>query len=647
MATGMGEDQDAIDTRLTRKVTLAVKGIALSDLCAQLGEETKVNLTAGASVADEKVTLFCRAMPLRDVMRQLSRPFGYTWLRSGDGKAHRYELVQDLRGQLLEEELRNRDRSEALLALDREMARFRPYLEGSPGATLARLREALPETERLLGVLSEDPEPWGAMQLYFRLSPQEHAALRAGQTLIFSADPRPGEHPLPADLVEGVRESCRNRRLPRPDGQDGARDDVPAIDTPEAYPFVELRISQGEPGRFSFDGGAGVRVGERGDGCVIGGIALGLSPAAHQPRNSAVNARLAGDRRLQREVSVRPGDPSPQPPPRNGEGELAPPSLVGVPSGTPGRVLTAEGFTPEAPGPAGAGGLGRLTTADVLEALHHATGMPIVSDYFTRLYSPESVTLTEAPLFEALNRLGDAMRLRWHLDRDTKWLQFRSTTYYDDRLKEVPNRLLLRLAAARQKQGSLSLDDLTEIALLSDAQLGGREMTEGAKERFGLAEWDAARHHPPHLRFLAALTPAQRQAATSATGFPLAELSLAQQHQFLSQMLRSEVEWETFLTDLRAIRLQVDYILPERFEWYAPEDLIGPGWPPLGPARVRERTREAALQAARRHDPEVTEAEIHPTELNVRFLYRRADGDTLHLHWFQRHGYWSHRIPAR
>ena len=46
------------------------------------------------------------------------------------------------------------------------------------------------------------------------------------------------------------------------------------------------------------------------------------------------------------------------------------------------------------------------------------------------------------PLFEALNQLSDTMRLRWH--KDGPWLQFRSTSFYDDRIKEVPNRLLVR-----------------------------------------------------------------------------------------------------------------------------------------------------------------------------------------------------------
>jgi RNA polymerase sigma-70 factor (ECF subfamily) len=101
-------EADIIDDRLTRKITLAAKATALSDLCEKLRADTGVHIGAGPSVADEKVTLFCKDTPLREVMRQLSRPFGYTWLRSGAPGQYRYELAQDLRSQLMEEELRNR-----------------------------------------------------------------------------------------------------------------------------------------------------------------------------------------------------------------------------------------------------------------------------------------------------------------------------------------------------------------------------------------------------------------------------------------------------------------------------------------------------------------------------------------------------------
>ncbi len=76
-------EKEVVDTRLTQKVTCAFKGTALADLCVKLKADTGIHLVAGPSVVDEKVTLFCEKQPLRDVMRQLSWPFGYTWLRDG------------------------------------------------------------------------------------------------------------------------------------------------------------------------------------------------------------------------------------------------------------------------------------------------------------------------------------------------------------------------------------------------------------------------------------------------------------------------------------------------------------------------------------------------------------------------------------
>src|SRR5437764_1402728 len=137
-------------------------------------------------------------MPLREVMRRFSRPFGYTWLRSRQGlglgswelgkdkpgrsptpnsqvltPVYRYELVQDLRSQLLEEELRNRDRNTALLALEREIQRYRPYLDLDPDEALAQSRTTPPEEKKLLERLATNG--WGQIQMYFRLSAQPPA----------------------------------------------------------------------------------------------------------------------------------------------------------------------------------------------------------------------------------------------------------------------------------------------------------------------------------------------------------------------------------------------------------------------------------------------------------------------------------------
>jgi len=369
-------EQEIIDDRLTRKVTLALKGTPLSDLCQQLRSETGIQLTAGPSVTDEKVTLFCEKLPLRDVMRQLSRPFGYTWLRSGrgtrraaeaarEGEAaragrgeYRYELVQDLRSQLLEEELRNRDRNAALLALERELQRYRPFLDLSPDEVRARAKTALPDEKRVLEVLAG--ANWGALKLYFRLSSQELAALRGGQDLTFSQEPQPGEQPLPPDLARGVLLTVQRRVLMRERGWDlttiNDPNGLPLTVIPEARPFVILRLFQTELGRFAFEGNAGYRVrfnpwtgGSASSLTSSGPAAVGQSSALRGPENRVANARLASDAALRPQVSLKP-----QPScglPAVDEDPAANPSLGAPPSRRHAGGGGRPADTPALPGP--------------------------------------------------------------------------------------------------------------------------------------------------------------------------------------------------------------------------------------------------------------------------------------------------------
>jgi hypothetical protein len=681
-----------VDARLAREVTVRQKAIALSDLCERLRNETGIHLAAGPSVADEKVTLFCQKQPLRDVMRQLSRPFGYTWLRSGSsspsgakasggtppphlppdewaaleerlrrtipgreagGRGYRYELVQDLKSQLLEEELRNRDRNEALVALDAEIERYRPYLGLSPDEALARLKGAAPAERKALEQLSG--LGWGPLQLYYRLSPQDQSALRAGQELRFSAEPdQRFPRPLPSNVARGVLESLRDARIMRlADGSFGVTTDRENLDArppaavPEARALVTLKIRQSELGQFTLagesgffarskpDGGGGT--GKSGDD---GPLAVGSSPTVRRPDNETANASLARDPALRAHISIQPQSS------RGGVRREA----SGVGKYEPAGPTPHASRRPasRAPSPDSSD---KVTTADVLEALHEATGMPIAADYYTRLYPVPSVTERNQPLFDALNRLSDTMRLRWR--RDGGWLQFRSTTFYDDRLKEVPNRLLQRWAAARRQAGMLALDELVEIARLPDAQLDGADMAEGAKQLFGLEEWELPRNWAlrRHLRYLGELTPEQRQAAAGPAGLPFGHMSLAQQQRFLAIALEWDEKPLQSLDELEGAVLRVDYSQLGAFEWRVPG--AGADWlqwmMPTGSGRraprppVRAPTRAEALQAARRLDPQLAqgmlqvarrlqpqltaadmrphEAQIVPTELNLTFLY--------------------------
>jgi hypothetical protein len=656
---GYRQEAAVVDARLSREVTLAVKATALSDLCEQLCKGTGIRLEAGRSVADEKVTVFCEKMPLRDVMRQLARPFGYTWLRSAtldarrstldSGKGsrpvgsessverrassvtpeYRYELVQDLRSQLLEDELRNRGRDAALLDLEREVERYRPYLSLTPDEALARSRTARPAEKKLLEKLAGPG--WGMLHLYFQLSPRELAALRTGQKLKFSAEPGPGEQPLPGDVARGVLQSLRDVRLIRYDdgfrisrGDATAPGGLVASSAPEARATVTLALPQSELGQFALDGTAGVFT--RSDlprnsrmSTSDGPLAFGRSALAPGQQNGAANGRLAHDPALTAQVAVQP-----------------------VPSCHPAPDAGAASANQPAP---------KVTSADVLEALHRATGIPIVADYYTRLYVPAEVSLRSRRLFEALNQMCEAMRLRW--DKEGDWLQFRGATFYDDRLKEVPNRLLVRWAAARQKQGSLPMDALVEIAQLSDAQLDAVSMAEGARHCSGLVEWDLARSRAlrPHLRYLAGFTAAQRQELTSAAGLPFARMPLPQQQQYMALALGAEPLQS--LEELAGATVRVEYTQPGEFEWRVP----GPNWlrfvVPLERGKegrrqimlpVQAKTREAVLAAARRLEPSVRDAmlqesrrrrdavpdapqmepdasQISPTRLELRVVY--------------------------
>jgi Putative zinc-finger len=597
-----------VDVRLSRAVTLQQKATALSDLCERLRADTGIQLDAGSSVADEKVTIFCEKLPLREVMRQLSRPFGYAWLRSGKQGEYKYELVQDLRSQLLEEELRNRDRNTALLALEQELEQYRPYLRLTPDEILARVKTAPPSEKKLLENLSG--LGYGPIHMYFRLSPRDLAAIRAGQWLAFSAGPQPGEpplprvpfsvfapgeRPLPPEVARGILQSWRGehiRRGPRGLGVVGAEepDSVPVASVPEVHAWLTMTLDQSELGQYRLEGNAGFR---GHDGLLRGQIGLigaGRSPKVLQPDNETLNARLATDPTLRGRVSVQP-QPSCRP--------------------TPAPGASSESI----PEP-------KVTMADVLETFHRATGLPLVADAYTRLYKPETITVRNQPRFAALNRLSDVMRLRW--SKDASWLQFRSTSFYDDRLKEVPNRLLTRWAGARRQHGYLTLEDLVEIAQLPDAPLKAEEMAEGARHCFGLAEWDLARNEwvLANLRFLAQLTPAQRQEAMTSAGLSFTRMTLAQQQEFIDRTVGSrailiqEGEGLRSLEDLAGATLRVDYSQPGWYEWRPPVDslrwIVPAGPPPDGrwllPPIVRERTREAALQALRRVEPQIREA---------------------------------------
>ena len=101
------------------------------------------------------------------------------------------------------------------------------------------------------------------------------------------------------------------------------------------------------------------------------------------------------------------------------------------------------------------------------------------------------------------------------------------------------------------------------MAQLSDAQLDSSFVGEGVKELWGLEEWGLARNHQarPHLRYLAQLTPTQRQRAMSAQGLAFSQLSLAQQQGLIAHLGKRLHSLE----ELAGATVRVEYTQPGGF----------------------------------------------------------------------------------
>jgi hypothetical protein len=594
-----------VDPRLAREVTLQFKGTALSDLCERLRGDTGIRLEAGRSVADEKVTIFCDRMPLRDVMRQLSRPFGYAWLRTGKQDGYRYELVQDMRSQLLEEELRNRDRNAALLALDAQMQRYRPYVDLGYEELQTRQAEG-GETAKLLAAMVHRGG-WGGIQLYHRLTPRDRAALLAGQEVVFRPDAPDPDRRLPGEWSRPILQSLSHRADANGhlspinvevDGRPTLLYELPDIHVTTA----RLKLNRSELGQVSlvvmvtsaFNSALGERLGFN-----LRELATSRSPSVANPDNATVNAALRGRPPFDRGVTL-------QPKPSCSAAQCARAAVRDPQFDRVGDLASPH-----------------VSSADVWEAVHQATGLPIVADHYTRLHPVTRLSLARQPLFQALCSAGDALGARWREDGD--YLVCRSTSYFWDRLKEVPNRYLQRWAQSRDANGGLPLADFLEMATLTDQQLDSVPVAEGIEQCWGLREWTwiggaelEARLQRQHARFLATLTPDQRQRSREPAGLAFRELTAAQQQGFIQLKYESQEAIEREEGKAPPIRpadfanaaIRANYIPAGWYVALVPPDSVRER-PWRGPMRrVGGRTAEEATAAARRRFPNSSPQEV-------------------------------------
>lgn len=95
------EDQTSkTDSRLDQKVTLVANHKCVSAIFDQLSQDMKVTLKAGYNnndwqVRDRKMNIFAKDVPLTDLMSSIARVMKFKWSHSGEGNATVYRLYMD------------------------------------------------------------------------------------------------------------------------------------------------------------------------------------------------------------------------------------------------------------------------------------------------------------------------------------------------------------------------------------------------------------------------------------------------------------------------------------------------------------------------------------------------------------------------
>jgi hypothetical protein len=542
---------------LETPVTITEAKIPLGELVARIATETGVSLRAAREVADEPVALVVRDMPARELLEEFAHLLDYRWSRRGKREAWRYEIGQDVAAKQREEALRQaiyagtekRFRQEvqqhiemAVLSqqqiqaiLDAEEQRRKRLEKLPPEQQWALLTSPEEQSQsrraQVAGALSS-PIKRSLARLLGGLTPQQrNALLREGKEIVFSTDPQPGELPLPPDTN---RILSTERPVSSPPGTIVFPDDPRA----EALRHQRERETQDQ-----WAAAKAYRVILRMNftptepmGSSGGLYALRVEAGARltQPTGSFFMSAGLGSTLL---ISGRPLDlllqdlSEQKRSQRRTEGEKDPvlgeKKLFRVPMSSHSASATL-------------GGEARPLLLDLLLELARTYDVHFISDAYWN----------SSPILDLAAVTGEPTSLSTLLDRSAwfthRWerrgrlVRLRSRTWFFDRPREVPLRLVRRWKALIERFSELPLDEYLAIATtLNDDQLATADRIIRA---IGLPQTFTRSRPTWHaLRLYASLTPAQQLALWQGQRLSVAEMTRPQRELFL-KAVRSQAQ---------------------------------------------------------------------------------------------------------
>lgn len=96
-SVGFSQSSETKDSRLDQKVTIKALGMPLGDFLAELSRQTGVRMTARRDIADDKIALYVKDLPLADLQEAIKEVLRVRCSRDVKDGEPRYEFWMDLR----------------------------------------------------------------------------------------------------------------------------------------------------------------------------------------------------------------------------------------------------------------------------------------------------------------------------------------------------------------------------------------------------------------------------------------------------------------------------------------------------------------------------------------------------------------------
>jgi len=459
------------DSTVDAPVTLAVKGEALSDVLKSLEKQTGVRLQAARDVSEQKVTIFVDDKPLRKVMEGLALLLEYHWTAKSLSGGKVYEIWEDEKTRLKREDWYTKALSKAWEEADAELQRQSEFA-AMTGEQLDNLRQGL---SAKLSKRSDNSarKDWGALlrfldnptiapvaQLYGAFSPQALEAFQAGMTLHFDSQSDEEAWLIADDMTRQLidRDTTKMTINGEPAVAEGINLEILSAATQEfvsASAYVTVRRSGGVS-MYSIP----ICRKRLGDYYAL--------PENHLPKEETGGQKVTWKIKEIVEEADLPGEPTDET-----------------------RAVANR--------------------SDILALLHRKLGLQIIADHYSEWGSWAAAK--DRPLEEILatfETMYDHANVRpcpACSGFDGDFLYMRSKDVRVCNLREIPNRLLRPWQAVVRKQGCLGLNELGEIAQLTEDQMPYTD-----SRLLGLGERPVT---SPVLRLYGLLTPSQRKEAFS------------------------------------------------------------------------------------------------------------------------------------